>query len=96
MRGRPATVAAPPLADPYQLVSVLATPAPAGATGSSWHRYEIRQGFNSIVGYRQGATESVTTAVEALVVQLNERRLYTRGRVHLALAPASGAAGAAR
>lgn len=86
-----ATSAGPPLADPYQLVSVLAAPAPSGATGSSWHRYEIRQGFNRIVGYRQGAVEHVTTAIEALVVQLNERRLYQRGRVHLALASASSA-----
>jgi len=91
-----ATSAASPLADPYLLVSVRATPAPAGTTGSSWHRYEIRQGFNSIVGYRQGAPESVTTAVEALVVQLNERRLYQRGRVHLALAPAARPGGVTR
>lgn len=86
-----ATAAASPLADPYLLVSVRAAPAPAGAVGSSWHRYEIRQGFNHIVGYRQGAVESVTTAVETLVMQLNERRLNQRGRVHLALAPASRA-----
>lgn len=84
-----ATNAATPLSDPYLLVSVLAAPTPAGATGSSWHRYEIRQGFNRIVGYRQGAVESVTTAIEALVVQLNERRLNQRGRVHIALAPSS-------
>jgi hypothetical protein len=84
-----ATISASPLLDPYRLVSVLAAPTPAGATGSSWHRYEICQGSNRIVGYRQGAVESVTTAIEALVVQLNERRIYPRGRVHLALAPAS-------
>lgn len=84
-----ATTAASPLSDPYLLVSVLAAPAPAGATGSSWHRYEILQGFNRIVGYRQGAVEGVTTAVEALVAQLNERRIFSRGRVHLALGPAS-------
>lgn len=84
-----ATIAAPPLLDPYLLVSVLAAPAPSGATGSSWHRYEIRQGFNRIVGYRQGAVESVTTAIEALVVQLNERRISPRGRGRIAPAPAS-------
>jgi hypothetical protein len=89
-----ATIAASPLADPYLLVSVLAAPAPSGAAGSSWHRYEIRQGFNRIVGYRQGAAESVTTAVEALVVQLNERRIHQRGRVHLALGPDSRTADA--
>lgn len=84
-----ATTAPSRPADPYRLVSVLAAPTPSGATGSSWHRYEIRQGFNRIVGYRQGAVEAVTTAIEALVVQLNERRIYSRGRVHIALTPAS-------
>lgn len=83
------TGAGSPLADPYQLVSVRAAPTPAGATGSSWHRYEIRQGFNSIVGYRQGTADRVRIAIEGLVEQLNERRLYQRGRVHLALAPAT-------
>jgi hypothetical protein len=57
------------------LVSVLAVAPPTGAGGTSWHRYEIRQGPNSIVGYRQGAAEMVTSAIEELVVQLNERRL---------------------
>lgn len=84
-----ATIAASPLSDPYLLVSVRAAPAPAGAAGSSWHRYEISQGLNRIVGYRQGASERVTTDVEALVAQLNERRLYQRGRVHIALGPTS-------
>lgn len=64
------------LSDPYVLVSVLAVPPPAGASGTSWHRYEIRQGLNNIVGYRQGAAANVQRAIEALVVQLNERRLY--------------------
>lgn len=90
-----ATIAASALADPYQLVSVRAAAAPAGAAGSSWYRYEIHQGFNHIVGYRQGAAENVRTAVEGLVAQLNERRHFQRGRVHLALAPASRATGAA-
>ena len=85
------TAAAPPLADPYLLVSVAAVPAPAGATGASWHRYEIRQGLNRIVGYRQGAVETVTTAIETLVAQLNARRLGQRGRVQLALTPAVAA-----
>jgi hypothetical protein len=84
-----ASIAATPLSDPYRLVSVRAAPTPVGAVGSSWHRYEICQGFNRIVGYRQGATDSVTTAIEALVAQLNERRLYQRGRVHIALGPTS-------
>lgn len=79
------------MADPYRLLSVRASAAPAGAAGSSWYRYEISQGLNRIVGYRQGAVESVTAAIEALVVQLNARRIGQRGRVQLALAPASSA-----
>jgi hypothetical protein len=73
------------LADPYRLVSVRAVAAPSGAPGAPWHRYEIAQGVNRIVGYRHGGLDSVTTAVEAIVVQLNERRLHQRGRVHIAL-----------
>jgi hypothetical protein len=72
-----------PPADPYDLVSVRAVGTPSGATGTLWHRYEILQGGNRIVGYRQGRFENVTVAVEAIVLQLNERRLHQRGRVHL-------------
>jgi hypothetical protein len=77
------------LADPYRLVSVRAVPAPRGDVELLWHRYEITQGGNRIVGYRRGGVESVTTAVEAIVTQLNERRLHQRGRIHIVLAPKS-------
>jgi hypothetical protein len=63
---------------------VQTVPAPSGAAGV-WHRYEIEQGANRIVGYRLGGRDSVTMAAEAIVVQLNQRRLHQRGRVHLAL-----------
>jgi hypothetical protein len=78
------------LSDPYQLVSVRAVAAPRGDAGLPWHRYEITQGVNRIVGYRRGGVESVTSAVETIVMQLNERRLHQRGRVHIVLAPKSG------
>jgi hypothetical protein len=72
------------LSNPYELVSVQATPAPSGAAGV-WHRYEIKQGVNRIVGIRHGGFASVTSAAEAIVIQLNERRIHQRGRVHLVL-----------
>jgi hypothetical protein len=72
------------LSDPYRLISVQAVAAPSGAAGV-WHRYEIEQGVNRIVGYRHGGLNSVTIAAEAIVVQLNQRRLHQRGRVHIAL-----------
>jgi hypothetical protein len=72
-------------ANDYRLVSIREARAPAGANGIEWHRYEIIQGPNTIVGYREGSIESVTTAVEEIVLQLNERRLDRRGRVHIKL-----------
>lgn len=72
------------LSNPYELVSVLAAPAPSGSTGV-WHRYEIKQGVNRIVGYRRGGFDSVNIAAEAIVVRLNERRIHQRGRVHIRL-----------
>jgi hypothetical protein len=88
-------VASSQLTDPYELVSIRAVKAPSGAAGALWHRYEITQGVNKIVGYREGAIESVSLAVEAIVVRLNERRLHQRGPVHIVLkaksTPANGA-----
>jgi hypothetical protein len=72
------------LADPYRLISIVAVVAPSGAAGSRWHRYEIAQGRNTIVGYREGVLENVTVAVEGIVEQLNARRLFRNGRGHAA------------
>ena len=87
-----ASLPAHALADPYELVSVQAVPTPRGAAGALWHRYEIAQGDNKIVGYRQGGLETVTCAVESIVTRLNERRHQQRGKVQIALQPKSGAA----
>lgn len=73
------------LPDPYEVVSVRSVPAPAGTTGASWHRYEISQGENRIVGYRPGAIDDVMAAIEAIVQRLNERRRHRRGRVQVVL-----------
>ncbi len=74
-----------PLPDPYEVVSISLVSAPQGLSGSDWHRYEISQGSNRIVGYRVGATEYVREAVEAIVEDLNSRRRGRRGRVQMVL-----------
>jgi hypothetical protein len=71
------------LADPYEIVSIRAVSAPTGTAGADWHRYEISQGVNRIVGYRSGGIDSVTEAIESIVIRLNQRRKNRRGRVHV-------------
>lgn len=73
------------LPDPFEIVSILAVTAPPGMAGADWHRYEISQGHNRIVGYRTGAPGMVREAVERIVVGLNLRRTHRRGRVHVVL-----------
>ena len=75
----------PQLPDPYEIVSIRSVVAPSGMTGMDWHRYEISQGSNRIVGYRSGAAEIVQEAVELIVLNLNTRRTASRGRVHVVL-----------
>jgi hypothetical protein len=75
----------PEFPDPYELVSIRAVAAPGGVAGADWHRYEISQGKNRIVGYRAGASDLVREAVEDIVVRLNLRRMTRRGRVHVIL-----------
>lgn len=75
----------PDLPNPYEIVSIRAVAAPGGMPGDDWHRYEISQGDNRIVGYREGAEDTVREAVELIVVALNHRRTARRGRVHVVL-----------
>ena len=79
------TLDEPKLPDPFEIVSIRAVAAPAGTAGENWHRYEISQGDNRIVGYRTGAGATVRAAVELIVVGLNLRRTRRRGRVHVVL-----------
>ncbi len=72
---------------PYEIVSVRRAEPPPGTEGSTWYRYVITQGTNTIDGWRQGNHKAVTEAVEEIVTQLNERRLHKRGRVHLVMTP---------
>jgi hypothetical protein len=56
--------------------------------GSNWHQYVISfEGSNTINGYQKGNLRAVTTAVQELVAQLNERHLGKRGRVNLVPTP---------
>ncbi len=72
---------------PYEILSVKRTETPPGAEGANWHHYVIQQGPNTIRGYRQGNLKAVKTAVEEIVVLLNERQLGKRGRVNLMPTP---------
>ena len=76
-------------AQAYEIVSVRRAEPPTGTEGSNWYRYVIAfEGTNTIHGCRQGGLKAVTTAVEEIVAQLNERHLghLSRGRrVHLVL-----------
>ena len=64
------------MAQAYEFVSVRRAKPPPGGKGSNWYRYVIAfEGTNTIHGYRQGKLRAVTTAVEEIVAQLNERHL---------------------
>ena len=67
----------------YEIISVEPAEAPHDMDGVDWHCYVIAQGANRIRGYRQGNLMSVTKSVENIVLQLNERRVGKRGRVHI-------------
>ena len=67
----------------YEIISVEPADAPDDMDGADWYCYVIGQGANRIRGYRQGSLMSITKSVEGIVLNLNERRLGKRGRVHL-------------
>jgi len=64
---------------PYEIVSVRRAEPPPGGKGSYWYRYVIAfEGTNTIHGCRQGGLKAVTSAVEEIVAQLNERHRVPR------------------
>jgi len=69
------------------MVSVQQAEPPEGADGADWHCYVISQGKNTIRGFRKGKLKAVTTAVEEIIAQLNERQMGKRGRVNLVPTP---------
>ncbi len=74
------------MGQPYKIVSVRRATPPPGGKGSNWYRYVIAfEGTNSIHGCRQWGIKAVTTAVEEIVAQLNQRQYGKPGRVHLVL-----------
>jgi hypothetical protein len=71
------------LTEQYELENIEKAKAPDGGSGTGWFCYTIIQGHNTITGYRQGSQRTVTKAVKDIVIELNERRVGKRGRVHL-------------
>ena len=68
-------------AQPYEIESIRRVEPPPGGKGSNWYRYVIAfEGTNTIHGCRQGGLKAVTSAVEEIIVQLNERHSKKRGR----------------
>ncbi len=71
---------------PYEIVLVQRAEPPPGVEGSNWHKYVIAyEGRNTTHGCRQGGLKAVTSAVEEIVANLNERHFGKRGRVHMVL-----------
>ena len=65
----------------YEIVSIKKTEPPAGAEGANWYRYVIAfEGTDTIHGCRQGSLKAVTSAVDEIIDQLNERHSKKRGR----------------
>ena len=65
----------------YEIVSIQRAEPPPGGEGSNWYRYVIAfEGTETIHGCRQGSLKAVTSAVEEIIVQLNERHSKKRGR----------------
>ena len=65
----------------YEIESIERAEPPSGGEGSNWYRYVITfEGTETIHGCRQGSLKAVTSAVEEIIVQLNERHSKKRGR----------------
>jgi hypothetical protein len=65
----------------YEIVSIQRAEPPPGAEGANWYRYVISfEGIDSINGCRQGSLKAVTSAVEEIIGQLNERHSKKRGK----------------
>ena len=65
----------------YEIVSIQRAEPPPGAEGSNWHRYVIAfEGTDTIHGCRQGSLKAVTSAVNEIIDQLNERHSKKRSR----------------
>ena len=64
-------IAMPPT---YEVISIKRTDAPPDTEGANWYEYVIAaDDASTIRGCRQGSLKAVTSAVETIVGQLNER-----------------------
>ena len=67
------------MAPTYKIISIKRTEAPPDTEGSDWYRYVIAADDSNIInGCRQGSLKVVTSAVETIVDQLNERHAKKR------------------
>ena len=63
----------------YEIVSIKRAEPPPDTEGANWYNYVIAfEDTDTIHGCRQGSLKAVTSAVEAIVVQLNERHTKKR------------------
>lgn len=66
----------------YKVVSIKRAETPPNAEGTRWYRYVIAaDDTNTIHGCRQGSLKAVTSAVDTIVDQLNERHAKKRKKV---------------
>lgn len=66
----------------YEIISIKRAEPPPNTEGSDWYEYVIAADeTNTINGCRQGTLKAVTSAVEAIVDQLNERHAKKRKKV---------------
>jgi hypothetical protein len=70
-------------APPFSVGIIESVAPPDYGAGKYWCKYTIVQGSNTITGFRQGGVRAVKKAVDEIVVDMNQRRMGKRGRVHL-------------
>lgn len=58
----------------FEIRSIQRTEPPEGTDGSTWCHYVIKQGNNTIRGFRQGNLKTVRGEVKEIVKRLNDRR----------------------
>ncbi len=63
---------------PFKIIELVRGNSPEPDDNREWYRYVISQGDKPITGLRQGSKRSVKTAVDEVVLRLNERRMGKR------------------
>jgi hypothetical protein len=63
---------------PFKIIELVKGDPPDADDDREWYRYVISQGDKPITGLRQGSRRSVKTAVDEVVLRLNERRMGKR------------------